>query len=358
MTICYSSRYSGIIGVYLNGVRVHSLAFTATGTGSAAWTGPGHFKTIVLDMVLSEGDSLKIQFDSGDAILNIDYIECNFAAARYEAESAALSGNASVFTGQVNASGYSVVGNINAAGSSVLFADLPETSSVSLRYASANSGTINLYVNGTHSKTLVFSSTGSWSVFKTIALELSISAGSSLKVQFNSGDMALNLDYIELDPLISIPGSPGGEIIAAGPLHTLMTDSYSSFFYVWGGNSEGELGNGTATGSLKPVWMNHMTDFVAVSAGGDSYTGTYFSAALKTDGTVWTWGGNDFGQLGNGATVGSSTPVQVSGLSDIVAVSCVGSHMTALKSDGTVWTWGNNQYGQLGNGTVTGSSTP
>jgi alpha-tubulin suppressor-like RCC1 family protein len=79
-------------------------------------------------------------------------------------------------------------------------------------------------------------------------------------------------------------------------------------------------------------------------------TGWYHSLALLNDGTVWAWGYNASGQLGDGSTVDRSAPVRVQGLSGIIAISAGTYHSAALRSDGTVWTWGNNYYGQLGDG--------
>ena len=71
------------------------------------------------------------------------------------------------------------------------------------------------------------------------------------------------------------------------------------------------------------------------------------TVALKTDGTVWAWGYNGWGQLGDGTTTNKTTPVQVSGLSGVIAIAAEGNCTAALKSDGTVWAWGDNAYGQL-----------
>jgi alpha-tubulin suppressor-like RCC1 family protein len=73
--------------------------------------------------------------------------------------------------------------------------------------------------------------------------------------------------------------------------------------------------------------------------------------ALKTDGTVWAWGWNSNGELGNGEYTHSNTPVQVSGLTDVQAITAGAYHSLALKTDGTVWAWGADGVGQLGDGT-------
>src|ERR1700687_5115965 len=85
------------------------------------------------------------------------------------------------------------------------------------------------------------------------------------------------------------------------------------------------------------------------------------SVAGSTTGQVWTWGLNSDGELGNGTITpysGLSTPVQASNLSSVVSVRGGEQHSLALKSDGTVWAWGNDGWGQLGNGKYASSSSP
>jgi len=120
----------------------------------------------------------------------------------------------------------------------------------------------------------------------------------------------------------------------------------------WGSNAYGQLGNGTTTDSATAVGVSGLTGVMAIA------TGTYHSLAVKSDGTAWAWGGNIWGELGNGTNLNSDVPVQVSGLTGVVGVAgCTDStgacHSLAVKSDGTVWAWGNNGDGQLGNGTWT-----
>ena len=150
--------------------------------------------------------------------------------------------------------------------------------------------------------------------------------------------------------LISVIGS-GNLKVAAGNSHTIALKSNGTV-WAWGWNFCGQLGNGTTKDKLVPIQVNGLNGVVSVSAG------YVHSIALKSDGTVWSWGYNYYGQLGNGTTTEKLTPTQVSGLSGVVAVSAGYTHNIALKSDGTVWTWGYNNMGQLGNGTTVNSLVP
>ena len=133
--------------------------------------------------------------------------------------------------------------------------------------------------------------------------------------------------------------------VAVGAWHTLALKSDGTV-WSWGDNSHGELGFGTVDTITKrmnplistPKQVQGVDHVVAVAAG------FRYSLALKEDGTVWAWGANDYGQLGIGTQDTASHPVpqQVSTLSDVSAIVASGSFAVALKS-GTVWAWGNNR---------------
>ena len=135
--------------------------------------------------------------------------------------------------------------------------------------------------------------------------------------------------------------------------------------WAWGANDGGQLGNGTNTFSSDPVRVSLLESIVAISAStADTYKdGIYaYCLALKSDGSVWAWGSNRAGQLGDGSTKDRNTPYRIPSISNAVAVAAGGGpingYSIVLKSDGTVWAWGINNEGQLGDGTYISRSIP
>jgi len=143
--------------------------------------------------------------------------------------------------------------------------------------------------------------------------------------------------------------------IAAGDIHSIALKKDGTVL-TWGGNFSGQLGNLKFENSVYPVFVKYkngqiVKDVIKVSAGWD------FSVILRKDGTVWTFGENKYGQLGDGTMENKNYPVQVKGpngkeyLKNIIDVKAGAFHVLALAKDGTIWAWGDNQFGQLGDGT-------
>jgi alpha-tubulin suppressor-like RCC1 family protein len=122
--------------------------------------------------------------------------------------------------------------------------------------------------------------------------------------------------------------------------------------WCWGLNNSGQLGDGTTTNATRPVQVSGITNATQVVAGSVS------ACALLASQTVKCWGKNDSGQLGNGTTTRSLVPVDVSGLTSVTQLSGNYASMCALRSDNTVRCWGWNVTHQLGDGTTTDRSTP
>ena len=130
--------------------------------------------------------------------------------------------------------------------------------------------------------------------------------------------------------------------------------------WTWGDGYQGALGLGNDSSFSSPVQVGSLTDWSAVTCGIGAML------AIKTDGTLWAWGGDDdgvnYGELGLGDTINRSSPVQVGSLTDWSTVSCWGASVLATKKDGTLWAWGGSWRGaldgQLGLGDILPRSSP
>ena len=145
--------------------------------------------------------------------------------------------------------------------------------------------------------------------------------------------------------------------VASGFSHSVAVKSDGTV-WSWGANYSGEAGNGTQQNYIaetqwrSPTQATGLANVVAVAAG-NTHT-----LALRSDGTVWAWGSNTNGELGDATNILRLTPVQVTGLTGITRIAAEGGRSFALRNDGTLWAWGNNSGGELGDGTTTSRSSP
>jgi alpha-tubulin suppressor-like RCC1 family protein len=170
------------------------------------------------------------------------------------------------------------------------------------------------------------------------------------------GNLGDNTTINRSTPVTTFAGGTNWKQVSCGQ-HTAAIKTDGTL-WVWGANALGTLGvNNTTTRCTPVTTFAGGTNWKQVSCIESSHT-----AAIKTDGTLWTWGYNAYGQLGinvAGTTNGRTTPVTTfAGGTNWKQVSCLGRHIAAIKTDGTLWTWGNCDYGQLGTGDTTTRCTP
>jgi alpha-tubulin suppressor-like RCC1 family protein len=153
-----------------------------------------------------------------------------------------------------------------------------------------------------------------------------------------------------LGVLACSPGIAHAATVGAGYGHTAVVTS-DGHVWVWGQNYYGQLGDGGSVDSAQPQQVPGLSDVVSIAVG------SYHTLALKSDGTVWAWGEGSYGKLGDGAGVLRRTPVST-GLSNIIAIAAGWDHSLAVANDGTVYAWGYNANGRLGDGTTTNRLSP
>ncbi len=132
----------------------------------------------------------------------------------------------------------------------------------------------------------------------------------------------------------------GSVALSSGAGHTLLVKKDGSL-WAWGKNDKGQLGDGTTVNRNAPVRIGSANSWLAVAAGFD------FSLALKTDGTLWSWGANGVGQLGDGLTSDKTIPAKVGTDTTWRAIAAGYAHGLGVKTDGKVYAWGSNGGGQL-----------
>ena len=159
--------------------------------------------------------------------------------------------------------------------------------------------------------------------------------------------------------------SPGRRYVqlAAGAYHSAALQANGTL-WTWGRNNTGQLGDSTTLAHTVPV----VVPTPALASLGSTWTevaaGTFHTAALRSDGTLWTWGDNSSGQLGDGTFLARKVPTAVLPPANAqpntywVHVATGYAHTLAIRSDGSLWAWGANNYGQLGDGTTVAKSLP
>lgn len=140
--------------------------------------------------------------------------------------------------------------------------------------------------------------------------------------------------------------------IQGGYIHSLALVSDGTV-WAWGNNRYGQLGDGsTIEEKHTPVQAMNVANIISIATKG------WHNLVLNSEGKVFSWGNNSNGQLGDGTRSERNIPVEAKDLEDITEISMGWQHSLILKSDGTVWTWGDNRYGQLGDGTFKDRKKP
>jgi alpha-tubulin suppressor-like RCC1 family protein len=173
-------------------------------------------------------------------------------------------------------------------------------------------------------------------------------------VNFSAGQIVPNSVTVPVgaDGKVTLFNRSGGTVqLIADVSGYYLPGATSGSVHSWGTNGYGQLGNGNTQNSITPVLATGLKGVTSVA-------GNMSKIALLADGTVSTWGHAFFGQLGNGTNTDSNVPVKVPGLTSVTAVESAETTHYALLSDGTVRAWGNNSQGQLGNGTTANSNVP
>jgi alpha-tubulin suppressor-like RCC1 family protein len=167
------------------------------------------------------------------------------------------------------------------------------------------------------------------------------------------GRLGTNSAISQSSPVQTVSGGTNWRSVSVGRCHTAAIKTDGTL-WTWGFGYQGQLGNNDITNRSSPVQtVSGGTNWRTVSAS------SFHTAATKTDGTLWTWGLGFRGQLGNNDITNRSSPVQtVSGGTNWRTVSVGRCHTAATKTDGTLWTWGCGSIGQLGNNAIANQSSP
>ena len=171
-----------------------------------------------------------------------------------------------------------------------------------------------------------------------------------------TGQLGDNTRVHKSSPIQTVAGGTNWKQVSSGGAGNTAAIKTDGTLWLWGYDGYGVLGDNSTANKSSPIQtVAGGTNWKVVALGSGGQT----AAAIKTDGTLWLWGRGDMGQLGDNTVVNKSSPVQtVAGGTDWSQVSLGQSSSAAIKTDGTLWTWGYNVYGQLGDNTVVRRSSP
>jgi alpha-tubulin suppressor-like RCC1 family protein len=180
-----------------------------------------------------------------------------------------------------------------------------------------------------------------------------------------SSDAPTQIGLYSSDRFLVQADSDWMSVPMAGSSYHITALKTNNTLWAWGDNGYGQLGMGDIgdgllgspnTNRITPTQIGTESDWLSVAVGGFNTSG------IKTNNTLWAWGDNTFGQLGDGTYDTRTTPRQIGTTSDwstaAVGSNIYGAHSIGLKTNGTLWAWGNNGYGQLGDGTTDNGTTP
>jgi len=195
--------------------------------------------------------------------------------------------------------------------------------------------------------------------------EVTIASGFSRRVEFsptrtfdNSPVTPIYLHdmscewFLRALPVPELPPVPedGFKSISAGNNHTVAITATGEL-WAWGGNHQGQLGDGTTTNRNTPTRIGNATNWSSVSAG------NHYTVAIA-DGELWAWGSNAQGQLGDGTITNRNIPTRIGNATNWYSISAGNMHTVAITESGELWAWGYNGQGRLGDGTTTNRRSP
>jgi len=212
------------------------------------------------------------------------------------------------------------------------------------------------FADGTNTLVPVKIDSSTWSVASVGGSEFTIaikSNGTLWGWGYNlSPFLGLGADNTQKNTPVQIDSNTNWSKVSSGVDHTIAIKSNGTM-WGWGFNTYQQIGIDSMLELIDtPTQIGTDTNWSSVSSGDK------FSVAIKSNGTLWAWGINTYGQLGDGTTDQHNTPVQIGTDTNWVSVACGQYHTVAIKSNGTIWAWGSNSNGQLGDGTTTDHYSP